>query len=145
MKLGPVTKLGKRNEATAKNMTISFRQVVTLMPFFRLMANLEQSGSRIPGAYSVKLTFSLIVLFCLIKTQTEKTDFLQCTQLLQNCLHGSEIRRIEIIRSNYRVNVKSQTFIESIFTLKLSERQRALCWKLSKVSVTAAGFEISTT
>ena len=63
MKLGPVTKLGKRNEATAKNMTISFRQVVTLMPFFRLMANLEQSGSRIPGAYSVKLTFSSIVLF----------------------------------------------------------------------------------
>ena len=76
MKLGPVTKLGKRNEATVRNMTISsFRQVVTLMPFFRLMANLEQSGGRIPGAYSVKLTFSLIVLFCLIKTQNRKNRF----------------------------------------------------------------------
>ena len=32
------------------------------------MANLEQSGSQIPDAWSVKLTFSLTVTFYLTKT-----------------------------------------------------------------------------
>ena len=32
------------------------------------MVNLEQSGSRVPDAWSVKLTFSLIATFYLTKT-----------------------------------------------------------------------------
>ena len=35
------------------------------------MAHLEQPGSRIPRAWSVKLTFSLIVIFYLVKAETE--------------------------------------------------------------------------
>ena len=39
------------------------------MSFFQFMANLEQSGSRIPDAESVKLRFSSIVIFYLTKTE----------------------------------------------------------------------------
>ena len=60
MKLGPATKLYKRTPC---------RQIVTSLLFSRFVANLEQSGSRIPDAWSVKLTFSLIVTFYLTKTE----------------------------------------------------------------------------
>ena len=39
--------------------------------FFQFMANLKQSGSRIPNAKSVKLTFSLTVSFYLTKTEKQ--------------------------------------------------------------------------
>ena len=34
------------------------------------MANLEETGSRIPDAWSVTLTFSLILIFYLTKTES---------------------------------------------------------------------------
>ena len=69
MKLGPVPKLDKRSKTTSKSLTItSFQKTVTSLPFFQFTANLEQSGSRIPDAYSVKLIFSSIVTFYLTKT-----------------------------------------------------------------------------
>ena len=37
----------------------SCREIVTSLRFFQFTANLEQSGSQIPDAYSVKLMFSL--------------------------------------------------------------------------------------
>ena len=43
MKLGPVTKLDKRNTATPKKSIMTYRQIVTSLSFFRFMANLEQS------------------------------------------------------------------------------------------------------
>ena len=49
MKLVPVTKLDKRNKATSKKITMaSCCRIVTPLSFFQFMANLEQSGSRIP-------------------------------------------------------------------------------------------------
>ena len=39
------------------------------MSFFQIKANLEQSGSRIPDAESVKLRFSSKVIFYLTKTE----------------------------------------------------------------------------
>ena len=46
MKLGPVTKLYKRNKITSKNLTMaSCLEIVTSLSFFQYMANLEQSGS----------------------------------------------------------------------------------------------------
>ena len=48
---------------------ISCQQIMTSFLFFPFMANLEQSGSRIPEAQSVKLIFSLIVTFYLTKTE----------------------------------------------------------------------------
>ena len=51
MKLGPVTKLDKRNKTASKQLTMtSCQKIVTSLLFFRFMANLEQSGSRITDA-----------------------------------------------------------------------------------------------
>ena len=70
MKLGPVTKLDKRKTKTSKNMTItSCQKIVTSVSFFQVMGNLQPSGNRIPHAWSVKLTFSLIVAFYLTKPE----------------------------------------------------------------------------
>ena len=69
MKLGPVTKLDKKNKITSKNLTVtSCWQALTSLSFFIIMTNLDQPGHRIPDAQSVKLTFSLIVTFYLTKT-----------------------------------------------------------------------------
>ena len=70
MKLGPATKLDKRNTAASKNMEMtSCQQIVTSFSLFLFMANLKQSESWIPDAWSVKLTFSSIVTFYLTKTE----------------------------------------------------------------------------
>ena len=70
MKLGPATKIDKRNMATSKKLTtISFQQNVTSLSFFQFMANLEQFGCWIPGAWSVKHISSLIVAFYLTRKE----------------------------------------------------------------------------
>ena len=70
MKPGPVTTLDKRNKTMS-------------LPFLQSMANLEQSGSRIPDAQSVKLMFSLIVTFHLTRTENRTKKLL--TQLSHYC------------------------------------------------------------
>ena len=68
MKLGPVTKFGKRNTETSNNlMMTSGWKIVTLLSFVQFIANLEQFC--VPGAWSVKLTFSLTITFYLAKTK----------------------------------------------------------------------------
>ena len=68
MKLRPVTKLDKRNKTTLKKLSMtSCQEIVTLLPFFRILANLKQSGGRIPDTESAKVMFSVIVTFCLYK------------------------------------------------------------------------------
>ena len=66
MKHGPVTKLDKRNKTTSKKMMLT--------SFFGFLANLEQSGDRIPDTESAKVMFSVTVTFCCTKTEnrTEK-------------------------------------------------------------------------
>ena len=54
----------------------SSREVVTSFPFFQFTANLEQSECWITQAYSLKLTFSLIVAFYLTKTGNRTKKFL---------------------------------------------------------------------
>ena len=70
MKLGPVTKIDKRNKTMSKkfvdNVISADYDVIAIFP---IMANLEEAGSRIPGAYSVKLTFLLEVTFYLIENR----------------------------------------------------------------------------
>ena len=81
MKLGPVTKLDKSNKRTSEKLMMALcRQIAASLLFFQFMANLEQTGSRIPDAYSAKLTFSLTVTFYLTKTENRTKKFL--TQLL---------------------------------------------------------------
>ena len=66
MKLGTVTKLYKKKTTRKKHEDDVISKIVTSMLFFQFMANLEQSGSRIPDAESTKFMFSLIVIFYLI-------------------------------------------------------------------------------
>ena len=78
MKLRPVTKLGERNTATTNKfdddvMSANCDGIV----IFLFMANLEQSGSRIPDAWSVKLTFS--------QTKNEKNPEKSLAQLSYYC------------------------------------------------------------
>ena len=84
MKLGPVTKINKRNKTTSKNLArTSFRKIVTSLSFFKFLANLEQSGGWIPDAESAKVMFSIIVTFFLTKTENRTKKYL--TQLSHYC------------------------------------------------------------
>ena len=83
MKPGSVTKLDRRNKIISKLFKMpSCWKIITSFSFFQYMANLEQSGSRIPNAWSVKLTFWLAVTFYLTKTENRtkkpRTQFSHC-------------------------------------------------------------------
>ena len=70
MKLGSVTELDKRNKTRSKKFDDDVMSAdCDVIVIFRFMANLGQSGSRIPEALSVKLTFPLKVTFYLTKNQ----------------------------------------------------------------------------
>ena len=59
------------------------RQIVTSLPFFQFMANLEQSaGSRIPDVQHVKLIFSLVGTFYLTKTENRTKKSLTFFQFM---------------------------------------------------------------
>ena len=84
MKLRPVTTLDKRNKTTSKNLTMtSCRKIVTLLSFFRFLANLEQSGGRISDTESAEIMFSVTVTFCL--TTTENITKKALTHLSHYC------------------------------------------------------------
>ena len=59
----PITIFDKRNTATSNNIDeeVMLTNIVTSLLFFQFMANLEQSENWIPDAWSLKLTFLLIV------------------------------------------------------------------------------------
>ena len=80
MKLGPMTNLTRETKWHQKNLTMTLCwQIVMPLSFFRFMVNLEQSGSRIPDAQSVKLRFSIIATF--YRTKTENRTKKSLTQL----------------------------------------------------------------
>ena len=77
MKLEPVTKLDKRNTAMLKKLTMMpCWQIVTSLCFFQFMDNLKQTKSCVPKAWSVKLSFLLIVTFNLTKIENRTKKFL---------------------------------------------------------------------
>ena len=82
-KLGPVTKLDKRKQLPKYSTMMSCRKIVTSSLFFGFLANLEQSGGRIPNTKPAKVTFQLIVTFCLRKT--ENRTIKSITQLSHYC------------------------------------------------------------
>ena len=85
IKLGPLTKLHKRNKATSKELTMTpCRKIVMSLSFFQFISNLEKSGSLIPDPQSVKPMFSLIVTFNL--TKTENRTKISLIQLSHYCL-----------------------------------------------------------
>ena len=75
MKLGPVTERDKGNTPTSNKFDDEFMPINcdVIVFFFRFMTNLQPFGSRIPDAWSIKLTFSLTVTFYL--TKPEKQNF----------------------------------------------------------------------
>ena len=84
MKLGPATKLDKRNKTTSKKLTLTSRQkIVTSLSFFGFLANLEQSRGRIPDKESAKVMFSVKGTFRLTKTENRTKKSL--TQLSHYC------------------------------------------------------------
>ena len=80
MKLGPVTKLDKRNKKKKKKMMM----MTSCRLFVANLGSLEQSRSRIWDAQSVKPTFSLTATFYLTKTENRTKKSL--TQLSHYCL-----------------------------------------------------------
>ena len=61
----------------------SCRKIVTSLSFFGFLANLEQSGGRVPDKESEKVMFSVIVTFRL--TRTEIITKISLTQLSHYC------------------------------------------------------------
>ena len=86
VKLGPVTKLDKGNTVTSKK--INENVISTncgVIFFFLFMANLQASGNWIPGAWSIKLTFSLTITSYF--TQPEKRTKKSLIQFSFYCFH----------------------------------------------------------
>ena len=85
IKLGPVTKLDKGNTEMSKTFDDdACRQIVMSLYFFQFMDNSQPSGNRIPDAWSIKLTFSLITItFYLTKIENRTKKSL--TQLSYYC------------------------------------------------------------
>ena len=70
MKLGPVTKPDKRNTTRPKKTdNTPSQEIVTLSSFLQFMADLGQSRTWIPVAWSIILIFSLTTTFYLTKTK----------------------------------------------------------------------------
>ena len=58
---GPITKLDKKKKtASKKSIMTSGWKIVTFLSFFQFMANMEQSGSRIPDGRVVCKTYIFI-------------------------------------------------------------------------------------
>ena len=73
MKLEPITRLDKRNKTASKKKKKKIdddacREIETSLSFFGFLANLEQSGDRVPDTEPSKVVFSVIITSCLIKT-----------------------------------------------------------------------------
>ena len=76
MKIGPVTKIDKRNTTISKKLMITpCREIVTSLLFLEFMVNFKQFASRISDAWSIIFTFLLNVTFHLTitKNRTKKT------------------------------------------------------------------------
>ena len=83
MKRGTVTKLYMRNMTMAKIENDILSQIMAPLPFPQIITNLKQSGSRIWYAQQVKITFSLIIILNITKTENRSNFFL--TQLSFHC------------------------------------------------------------
>ena len=85
MKLGPVTKLDKKNTTMSKKIDDDFVSAnMTSLSFFRFMVNLKQFGSRIPDVWSIILSFSSIATFD--QTENENRAKKSLTQVSYCCL-----------------------------------------------------------
>ena len=88
MKLGPVTKLDKRNKTMSKKFDVtSCQNIVASLSFFGFLVNLEHFAGRIPNTESAKVMFSVTLAFCFAKTGNRTKKSL--TQLSHCCFLDS--------------------------------------------------------
>ena len=104
MKLGPVTKINKKNTATLKKITVRWwQQVVMSLLFFQFMSNLEQSGRIISKTYifinsnllssknwkqNWKISNTILILLLWVKV-------LFCRKMLTFCKKNADISKIK--------------------------------------------------
>ena len=89
------------------------------------MANLEQSASRIPDAWSVKLTFSLTATFCITKTENRTQLLRYCTMFEKNT-EISKIKGVLVLKDiflNLHVYVHLRTKFQAFSIILTSFRQ----------------------
>ena len=80
MKLGPVTKLDKRNKTMSKKFDVVMSENCDVIVFSQ---NLEHSRGWVLDTESAKVMFSVTVTFCL--TKTEKRTKKSLTQFCHYC------------------------------------------------------------
>ena len=69
MKVGPITKLDKKNKTMSKKLTLtSCRKIVMSFLFFGFLANWSHPEARF-RTQSAKVMFSVIAAFCLTKAE----------------------------------------------------------------------------
>ena len=73
MKLGPVTKLDKRNKTMSKKFDVVMSENCDVIVFSQ---NLEHSRGWVLDTESAKVMFSVTVTFCLTKTENRTKKFL---------------------------------------------------------------------
>ena len=73
-------------------------QILPSWSFYQFIANLKPSGRWIPDAWSMKLTFSLIVTFYLKKTENRNADFARNADFLQKYADSSKIKGVLVLK-----------------------------------------------
>ena len=113
-------------------MLTSCQKIVTSQSLFGFLANLEQSGGRIPDTESAKVMFSVIVTFCLTKTKNRTKKSL--TELSHYCF-----------QQRYIFGQKVLIFCKKMLTsakLRGARHQQAYFLKLNMSVYFRAKFEV---
>ena len=89
---------------------------MTSLIFFQFLTDLEQSGSRIPSAWSVKLTFPLIVTFYPTKTENKTEKSLkQFSDFLQKNADISKIKEVLVLNLFFFMKLHMCVYLRSKF------------------------------
>ena len=84
MKLGPATNLDKRNKQASKKFDVDVvSENCDIIVIFWIFGQFGASRGRIPDTESLKVMFSVMVIFCLTKTENRTKKFL--TQFSHSC------------------------------------------------------------
>ena len=89
-----------------------YKKIVTSLPFLRFLANLEQSGSRIPDGQSMKLILSLTLTLILQKRSSNTIYF------LQKNADNSKIKRVLVLK-----HIFSEITCKCVLTCRISSFQ----------------------
>ena len=92
------------------------------LSFFRFMANLEQSGSRVSDTWSVKLTFSLIQGFHSVREVRESREFVRGSWKVREIRDFLEkVREENFYPCNFLTSIKNHLHAE-MYVVKLYTR-----------------------